>query len=122
MKLNKDSSLIYKKIQYIFKIYRDCIFNIENKQLLVGAGFLNEQEKNEWIEKFVAVVDIAIKKLNDDEQKVIKLSFIDEVHYSKSYYSRTCFFAKRKMACEKLYNMLFLKIKHDENVKIFFLN
>ncbi|MBR2652292.1 hypothetical protein IKE96_02660 [bacterium] len=47
MKLNNDSSLIYKKIRYIFKIYRDCLFNIENKQLLVGAGFLNEQERNE---------------------------------------------------------------------------
>ncbi len=103
-----------KFIKNLFELYGIYQFRINNKELLEKTSIQFKDEEIEEMNNFVSLVNQAINCLNEDEQKIIELSFIQKIHYTKCNYSQSSFFAKRKKTTLKLYDLIFTKCQNFE--------
>ncbi len=121
MQQNLKSNLkIYKAIKQVFEIYKNYKFKLENQDLLRKSHLQLDDERVEKISDFIKLVDAAMRQLSKEERGILKMSFLDKVHYSECNCSQSTFFIKRKIACHKLYDLIFVKAQWHEIEQTFY--
>lgn len=110
----KSNISVYKTIKQVFEIYKNYKFKLDYQDLLKKSHLQLDEERVEKIRDFIKLVDTAMNHLAKEEQEILRMSFIDKIHYSKCNCSQSTFFIKRKQACFKLYDLIFVKSQRYE--------
>ena len=104
-----------KKAKEIFSIYKSYKFQVDNINLLNSSlGYLNnnnysvmiDNKKYEQMKDFLLLMDKVLEQLNEDEKNIIKLTYIDNIHYSQLPYCQSSYFLKRKLALKHFYELI----------------
>lgn len=103
-----------KFLKSLFEIYNNYQFKITNKELMEKSNIIISNSEIDKMKDFINLIDQAIKFLDNEEQEIIRISFIDKIHYSKCNWSQSCFFVKRKKTSFKLYDLIFSQCKNFE--------
>lgn len=106
---------IYKIVNEIFQIYQNYKFKINNYALLEESNLKIDSENYKKMLAFSSLVERAMDSMRDDDKNMIKLAYIDHIHYSQSSCSQSAYFTKRKIASKKFLNLL-LDLEEVNNI------
>ncbi len=90
------------------------------KETYLQEGKMRGDSLVKKISDFIKLVDAAMRQLSKEERGILKMSFLDKVHYSECNCSQSTFFIKRKIACHKLYDLIFVKAQWHEIEQTFY--
>ncbi|MBU3830958.1 MAG: hypothetical protein H9897_02275 [Candidatus Ureaplasma intestinipullorum] len=110
-----DQKKFIKDAKNLFRTYKNYKFKIDNIELIkrdeMIKNIINTDDsslnlKIQKMSKFLNLMDLILDELNEEERNILKSTYIDNIHYSKTPYSQSSYFVKRKNALKHLYDLL----------------
>lgn len=110
-----DEKKFIKDAKNLFITYKNYKFKVDNIELIkkdeMIKNIINTDDsslnlKIQKMSKFLNLMDLILNELNEEERNILKSTYIDNIHYSKTPYSQSSYFVKRKNALKHLYDLL----------------